>query len=272
MRRLLVLAVLLATETAEAAFERMGVGASSTGMGGALTGVPGHEWSAFFNPAGFSLLAERMLSVSYVPQPFGLNELAHGAFSFAEPAQVGTFAVSGNRLGFELYREVTLTGSFSTTPSDGFHAGINVNYFSLSIAGYGTAGVLGLDAGVLVELTGDVSWGARASNINSPTIGEAKERLPQVFAAGVSYKPLHEATLAVDFVKDIRYPVEVRMGLEYRLLDIVHLRAGSVTEPSSLHAGVGVAYQFLQLDYAITDHPDLGMTHQFSVSIRLGDL
>jgi len=272
MRRLLVLAVCFSTETTMAAFERMNVGASSTGMGGALTGVPGHEWSAFFNPAGFSHLAERLLSVSYVPQPFGLKELAHGAFSFAEPTRAGAFAVSGNRLGFELYREVTLTGSFSTTPSDGFHAGINVNYFSLSIAGYGSASALGLDAGLLVELTADVFWGASAFNINGPSIGQAKERLPQVFATGVSYKPLHEATLAVDVVKDIRYPMEFRVGLEYRLLDVLHLRAGSVTEPSSLHGGVGLTYQFFQLDYAITDHPDLGMTHQFSVSIHLGEL
>jgi hypothetical protein len=241
-------------------------------MGGASVAEPQNLWAAFSNPASLASLDQRSLSLFYSPQTFGLKELARGSLTFVEPTPIGFFAFSGSRFGFELYREATASVSYGRSLSDLFQLGASFNLYSLSIQNYGSAAAFGLDVGMLIHIASDVHWGFAALNVNAPTIGSAKERLPQVFSTGFSYNPIPEATIGADLVKDIRYPTELHVGIEYTLLETVNLRGGVSGEPSTLDAGVGIHYTFFQLDYAFSEHPDLGMSHQFSLSLLLGDL
>lgn len=267
-----LLIMLIASSNAFAAFDRRGQGNPLMAFGGGFVASTGNVWSYFANPATLNTLPHRLLSVSYSPQPFGLKELAYGAFSFVEPTSIGGFSVSGSRFGFQLYREVTVTASFATTITDGFSAGVNVNYYSLAIENYGSASTLGVDLGGLLAISDDVRWGFSALNLNAPSIGEAKERLPQVFSTGVSYSPFEAGTIAVDVVKDIRYPMEFMIGVEYSVVQPVRLRTGTSLEPSLFNAGIGIVFSFIQLDYGFSSHTDLGLTHQASLTILLDEL
>jgi hypothetical protein len=269
---LLTTFVLIALHTAFSAFERTSQGARTEGIGGVSVALDGSLWSALSNPPCLVGVSERSLSLYYSPEPFGIKELARGSFSFVEPTDVGAFALSGSRFGFELYREVALTLSYATSLTDQFSVGGSVNYYSLSISEYGSAATVGLDLGVLLKVSDDIRWGAVAYSVNAPRIGEARERLPQVYATGVAYKPLAEATIAADLVKDIRFPAELHLGLEYTLLNMIDLRGGAASDPGSLNAGIGIRYEFINLDYAFANHTELGMTHQFSISLLLGRL
>jgi len=257
---------------AQAAFEHLAQGSNSVAMGGASVAELGNPWAAFSNPGGLAALDGRILSLFYSPQPFGLKELARGSFSFVEPTTIGTFAASGSRYGFELYREVDIQASFGRMINDMFSAGMSVHYYHLSIERYGSAQAIGVDVGLLAHLTDQIRWGFAAFNVNAPTIGRAKEKLPQVFSTGVAYSPLPEITLAVDLEKDIRYPVELHAGVQYLLLDLLAARVGTTGNPSLLSAGLGIHLSIAQLDYAFADHEDLGPTHQVSLSLYLGEL
>lgn len=267
-----LLIMLLASSNAFAAFDRRGQGSPLMVFGGGLVASTGNPWAHFANPAILNTLPHRFLSASYSPQPFGLKELSYGAFSFVEPTSIGGFCVSGSRFGFELYREVTVSASFATTITDGFSAGANVNYYSLAIENYGSASTFGVDVGGLLAISDDVRWGFSALNLNVPAIGAAKERLPQVFATGVSYSPFEAGTVAVDLVKDIRYPMEFMIGIEYAVIEPVRLRTGTSVEPSLLNAGIGIAFSFIQLDYGFSSHTELGLTHQASLTFLLDEL
>jgi hypothetical protein len=140
----------------------------------------------------------------------------------------------------------------------------------LSIERYGSAHTVAVDVGMLARLTDRVQWGFTAFNVNGPSIGAARERLPQVFVSGIAYLPIPEAMLVADLEKDIRYPVQLHAGVQYSLLDVVALRAGTTTDPSVLSAGIGIHYSMVQLDYAFTNHEDLGPTHQVSLSLSPG--
>jgi hypothetical protein len=255
-----------------AAFEHLARGSGSIAMGGAAIAVSGNPWAAFSNPAGLSTFDERILSIYYSPQPFGLKELAHGSFSYTEPTAIGTFAASGSRYGFELYREVDLQISYGNDISDLLSAGATVHYYHLSIERYGSAQTFGVDVGLLAQLTEQIRWGFSAFNINVPTIGSAKEKLPQVFVTGIAYSPIPELTLAVDLEKDVRYPVELHAGIQYMFLDLLAARVGTTNDPSIFSAGLGIRYSFVQLDYAFANHSELGAMHQMSLSLYLGDL
>jgi hypothetical protein len=255
-----------------AAFEHLVRGSSAIAMGGTSSAVTHNPWMAVLNPGGLPTVESRVISFDYSPQPFGLKELSHGSFSYVEPTAVGTFAASGSRFGFELYRELDLQASWGSTISDALSAGVSLHYYSLSIEHYGSAQTLGVDVGFLAHVTDQIQWGFAAFNINGPTIGSAKERLPQVFVTGVAYSPTPEMTLAVDLEKDVRFPLEMHAGVEYVFLDLLAVRAGTISDPSLLSAGIGIHYSLVQLDYAFTHHPDLGGTHQLSLSLHLEEL
>lgn len=263
---------LVVASSADAAFDPFPVSGRVVSMGGASTALKNDPWAAFSNPAALPTVAERMISLMYSPQPFGLKELARGALTFVEPTSIGAFALSGTRYGFDVYREVTASLSYAHEAVEGIRWGINLSYYSLAIVEYGSAATMGIGVGVLVDLTQSLTWGFNAHNINRPSIGAVGERLPQMFAVGLGYQPIPRTIIALDVVKDVRYPASMCVGVEYMVLDLLTLRAGTASEPATMHAGLGLEYSLLRLDYAFSSHQQLGLTHQASLSIRLGDL
>jgi len=237
-------------------------------MGGAFVGIADNPWALVYNPAGLGRIRSTEASVFYSPQLFGLKELSLASFVFCHSTSLGNFGVSGSRFGFELYREVTGTISYSNSYRDFFSFGLNFTYNSLTIKNYGAAVALGVDIGLLADITEELRWGFFAANVNAPTIGRAKEKLPQLYTSGLGYSPIQGLRIGLDVVKDVRYSTSVRGGLEYNLLDALSLRAGVGSNPATFSFGIGVDRSFVGFDYALTSHQELGLTHQFSVSVR----
>ena len=271
MKQLIVGLLLCAFSSAQSAFEHMAHGSSTIAMGGTSSGVLNNPWAAFCNPGSLSTLESRTLSLYYSPQPFGLRELARGSFSYVEPLTIGTVAVSGSRYGFDLYREVDVQLSYGRGINDMFSIGGSIHYYHLTIEKYGSASAMGADLGLLARVTDEVQWGFAAFNVNGPSIGSSREKLPQVFVTGISYAPTSDAVLVADLEKDIRYAVELHVGVQYSPLEVLALRAGTISEPSVLSVGLGIHYSLIRLDYAFTNHSDLGATHHISLSLSFGD-
>ncbi|MEK6570590.1 MAG: hypothetical protein AABZ61_04415, partial [Bacteroidota bacterium] len=148
-----VFACFILVQPSRAGFERRDQGARPIGMGGAFVGLADNAWAIVFNPAGLALLPAREISAFYSPQPFGLTELSLASFAFVHPTSVGSFGISANRFGFELYREVSGTLSYGNSYNDLFSFGINLTYNSLSIKNYGSASTMGIDVGFLASIT-----------------------------------------------------------------------------------------------------------------------
>lgn len=273
MKNLIVVSIIIVIGVyrSRAAFEHLSHGSSTIALGGAASAMRNNPWAAFCNPGSLATLEVRMLSLYYAPQPFGLKELAHGSFSYVEPLTFGTLGASGSRYGFDLYREVDLHLSYGREINGLFSFGGSVHYYHLSIERYGSASTFGVDVGLLARFSDQVRWGFTAFNVNGPSIGSSREKLPQVFVMGGAYSPIPEAELIADLEKDIRYPVQLHVGVQYSPLDVLALRAGTNSEPSVLCAGVGIHYSLIQLDYAFTNHADLGVTHHVSLSLYLGE-
>lgn len=266
-----LLVIFLISGNVFAAFEKRAQGSPLMIFGGGLVASAETPWSAFANPAGLNTISHRLLAVSYTPQPFGLKELAHGSFAYTEPTSIGVFALSGSRTGSDLYREATITVSFATAVANGFSTGVNINYYSLAIENYGSASSFGVDIGGLLSIADDVRWGFSALNLNAPAIGESKESLPQVFSTSVCYEPFDAGNVSVNVVKDVRYPMEFIVGMEYSVIESVTLRTGASLEPSLFNAGLGLAFSFVKLDYGFSSHTELGLTHQASLTIILDE-
>ncbi|MBI4546563.1 MAG: hypothetical protein HY707_01180 [Ignavibacteriae bacterium] len=260
---------LLLIHKAFGGFEQKDLGARAAGLGGSFVGLSDDVWAIAFNPGGLSQLKRREVSFFYSPQPFGLSELSTGAVAVALPINVGVIGAAARKYGFDLYREVSGTVSYSNTLSS-VGVGINLNYHSVSISKYGSAGTIGIDVGIIIKIFDQLHWGMTATNINSPTIGVSNEKLPQSFSAGLAYVPLKNLTFALDYHKQLKFDPSPRFGFEYWIVEVLAIRSGVSDAPSQYAGGAGIRYSMFQIDYAFITHQELGGTHQVSISLRWG--
>ena len=264
-----IVMLLIIPPVAFAGFERTMIGARASGMGSAFVALSNDGWGLFYNPAGLATINRYEASIYYSPSAFGLSELSLSAAIAVLPTSIGSFGIGLRRYGFELYREMSGTLSYSNILSD-LMLGVNLNYHSVSIVNYGSAGTIGIDVGAKMKLLEDIDWGISIKNGNAPTIGSAKEELPQVFSTGIAYFPIVNLTLAADYRKEVKRDGSLRFGTEYRIIDEVALRAGTSRKPIEYYSGLGVRYSVFQFDYAYEGHQELGGTHHLGLTIRWG--
>jgi hypothetical protein len=222
------------------------------------------------NPASLAGMTARMIAVSTAPAPFGLQELRRSACAYTEPLGRLSASVTGIRYGFELYREVTLGAACGYDCGLGVRLGATVTLNSVSIEGYGHGSCAGLDGGILWQVVPGLQFGASAANLNAPSPGKSGEDIPRTFQAGIAYAPPGGFLVACDIAEDPRFPAEVRLGAELAVAEFLFLRAGVSTDPSSCSAGVGVHFDPVDIDYAFSRHQELGFTHRFGLSLRMG--
>lgn len=207
----------------------------------------------------------------YARQSFGLSALRYGATQVAVPLGWGTVSGGASTFGFEDYREVHLSAGYARSLRFGtaraVHAGTTLRYHHTSIAGYGSAATLGLNAGVVLSLLRSLHLGARATNLSGSALVPG-EPLPRTLAVGLHYRALRRMDVTLDVFKDIRFPASVRGGVAFRPVSALALRAGVTTAPVRFMGGVGVRLGPLRADVAMEQHQDLGWSPSASLHVQ----
>lgn len=261
----LSLVLLGGLQTADAAFERQITGGRSAGMGSAIvTGSPG-VWSASVHSALLVLVDRPSIECLIQPSPFGLSELGRAGIAAALPFGPGTVALSGMRLGGELYQETEVAVSGGVRPWGALLLGARVRWCHLAIAGYGSASALACDISLAAIPLQGLVLATLIQGLNRPTIGENHERLPFDVSVGISYSPAGSMEIAAEWEQDILHDPAVNAGIEYAPADILRLRVGIAGATRSWTCGFGLRYRGLLCDYGLTLHPVLGPAHAISV-------
>lgn len=266
---LLVMALLVTMPVTPVIGQSMEGGARAAALGGASTALLEDVWG-FSNPAVWGTHEGRALSF-YATESFGLSELRLAAVQAVEPLPFATLAAGVRTFGFEDFRELHINvgaaRGFSLGTARTFHLGINVRYYSVSITNYGNANTVGISLGWLTQVAPNVHVGFHALNLNQPDWqdGDALER---AISFGMSYTPTDQALLALDVLKDVRFPLAVRGGIEFAPVRSVYLRTGVTTEPTRYTAGVGVHLGRIVADVAAENHQDLGWSPGVSLGLE----
>ncbi|MEW6510264.1 MAG: hypothetical protein AB1428_04830 [Bacteroidota bacterium] len=261
-----------ACANAYASFDRGGDGARISGLGGGGMGLWGDPWGALLNPAAAAGVPGVAAGLTHQPAPFGLTELRRSAIVCAVPFQGGTVELSGSRFGFELYREFEIGLAFGRRVTDEVSAGIAARGYRLMVAGYGSAWGWGITFGFHWRASESLSLGCVAVNVNAPRLGVSNERLPQSIGAGALISPFPGLSVLIDIDKELRFPPELRIGLEYVPVKNLFLRFGTSRDPATYGAGFGLSLEGQVLEYSATRHDELGFTHQFTLTFNVGQL
>ena len=272
MKRLFLILLIVSAGSVFAQFENTDVGARQIALNGAFTSLSDNSLAIFYNPAGLGQMKDREFSLFYSPAPFQLTDMSYATLTYAEPTKFGIFGAAIKTYGFELYKENNFIVSYGNNYKNRIFYGINLNLYNLKIQDYGSATAFGLDVGAMAYIAKYIQWGFFGKNITGSKIGESDEKIAQVYRSGFTYQPLDYLRIITEIEKDIKYPVSVRGGIEYNVIDFLDLRTGVGSQPSTFSAGVGINYNIFTFDYALTKHEDLGYTHLGSVTVNFGGI
>jgi hypothetical protein len=198
-----------------------------------------------------------------------LKELSHYSFAGILPTSLGNFAMGLSQFGNKSYQEQSIIFNYSRASTTKFFYGANLHYMKLQIEDYGSDFSFGIDLGLLIKINSKISWGFFATNINRASIGNSRELLPQTFVAGICVRPLDNLTINFDWYEELPFPLELRGGVEYIFLKKIAVRSGFISTTSEFCFGLGFIFSRFNCDYALNTHPDLGLTHQFSLQLGL---
>ncbi len=249
-------------------FSQVNPGARQIALSHSDVAGSGDPFSLFNNPAGISGTNNREIGLYYSPAPFSVKELSNAFGSYVEPTPIGSFGAGFMIYGFELYKETKVALGYSRIINNSFRLGITALYKNVSIKNYGNQGYVIINVGGIATLTKEINIGLSIENITRTTAADEDDQIPVVLTSGINYKVIEEVDTYLAVRKEINFPVSLHLGTEYRPIDFLVLRVGTSTETDSYSGGIGILYNFIQADYAVTSHPDLGLTHQFGLILR----
>jgi hypothetical protein len=237
-------------------------GGRSMGMGNANVTI-GDVWSIFNNIGGLAKTENTQATFSY-DHRLNLDELTTLAAGAVIKGKNKAFGLGISSFGSELYSQNQIGFGFSNQLGIA-SLGIKVNYLQTSIEGFGSGGAAIIEFGGVAELTPELFFGAHVYNVSRAKYGKnSDDRLPTTVKAGLSYRPTSKVLVNLEAEKDILLDPMLKMGLEYNLMDRVWTRVGMNTQPNKFFFGIGFRPKRFHIDYALTQHPNLGNTHHFS--------
>lgn len=265
----------------------LGMGARALAMGKAFTAVADDATAVYWNPGGLAQLQQMELGACHV----FLNEgTLYDTLAYAYPwYKLGAFAVAGlnvrtgdiERRDDHDYLQGTFDYSqsqgllaFGGTLFPGLGAGLVVKLERQNLDTYQSLGV-GMDLGVLYNPGNVFSFGIMLRNILSPEIKLIDPvTLPMNATLGVAYRYAvdqaknHRLLISLDAEKPALASLQLHGGLEYRMYQIVSLRAG--WDRDRLLGGAGVEVGGAELDYALTYREPNGSLQMLSLSWKFG--
>ena len=243
------------------------VGPKALGMGG-ISAVNADIRGVLNNPGGIADTKALSAFVSYRSifnfAPF--NTVAAGV---VVPTSLGTAGLGVFRFGDELFNTQMLCLSIARKIGI-MQLGVKVGYLQINIEGFGSRGVFVADIGGIARLTPHLSFGAYIYNFSQSAIStETRERIPTVIRLALSYKPTEAFLISIEGEKEVNLKPEVRLGLQYQLIESLYLRTGFSGLNNTHSFGGGLLFNRFVADYAFRANRHLGNTHNFGLSYFL---
>ncbi|MCX7785594.1 MAG: hypothetical protein N2201_05130 [candidate division WOR-3 bacterium] len=236
--------------------------ARPTALGEAMVSISGDASSIFYNPAGMS-----SKTISFSLSEWFLDTRAvscAGGYKYKEYFNLGA-GVSYFSYGPMDYidEQGNITGKFSAYLTQA-RIGLSKQYKLFS---FGVATKLlneRIETITKTKFCTDVGVLVNAKLFNTGVGIQNFAVCEQTLVNwGISFRPIKELLVASDI--NFEEKTKVKIGIEYYYQPLF-LRMGFANSRTSL--GLGYIRNNLILDYAVSSHNTLGLTHQFSLTIR----
>lgn len=257
--------------------EQVPIGPRAIAMGSAFSAVANDATAMFWNPAGLAQIDYQEISGTHADL-FGTG-IQDNYFAFVLPIS------SRQVVGFDWYHsgydddelrfgenrfDLTYSRRIHRTVSLGISGKLLSRGIDLDGSTVREGRGLGMDLGMLVTPVNKLQVGLVAQDVFDTKVdySEAGESIayPRNVRFGSAYMPTSKSVVAFDM--DDRY----HLGGEYRVVEELALRAGwekdrDGDDKSTYTFGTGIKFGVFRFDYAYVNHPVLGSTNHFGLSM-----
>ncbi|MCA9732124.1 SH3 domain-containing protein [candidate division KSB1 bacterium] len=267
------------------AFLRMGAGAHAKSMGGAFTAIANSPAAAYWNPAGLAHLESISLLVSHNAMALDRTyTFVSGAVPSSRNSSMGISWIGLNVSNIEArsgdtsepdYYFNSANSAFLLSYSYKFSSllslGMNFKWLQQNVYTASQSGQ-GFDLGLFSRLTDTFTAGLMVQDIGSQVKGEDNyiEHFPLIYRVGLAASFPGGLNTAVDFSFSKEKYRNLAIGIEYRPMEMLPIRAGFNQQGFVFGSGLHMPLQTmnLQFDYSYGQDPLSGSdVHTISVGV-----
>lgn len=223
------------------------------------------EYSIFNNPGSLTATSLTFLA-AYNTQylELGLNDARIG---LVLPLAKLTTGIGVLYFGDDLLNQIQVSGMVAD--EFGFaKVSIRGNYHQFFVQNYGYQNAFTIDIGGVFTLSEQISLAMVFQNLTrAKLIQESEISLPSFIQIGLSYQPIDKFRIDVQLDKSIELPVDLRLGMEYEVTDLISIRTGFSPSTSMAALGLGLSWKYFVLDLAGNYHHQLGYSGVLSLKI-----
>jgi len=228
------------------------------------TGAYNHERGDVFsfnaNQANLASLSSFSAGV-FSERKFMLNELSLFSAAVALPTTSGNFGLQLHRFGNTSYNEMQAGLAYGRKLNDFVDLGVQFNYYTVNIAGYGKASTVNFDAAAIFHFTDQLHGGIHIYNPAPSKFGKTKEeRLPAVYNTGLGFNASENFFVSAEIEKTEDLPISVNASIQYKFADRFLARGGVVSGTSVWFLGTGFIFKNCRVDATASVHPQLGLS------------
>ncbi|MBS1919333.1 MAG: hypothetical protein JST17_03665 [Bacteroidetes bacterium] len=197
----------------------------------------------------------------YGERRFMLNDLNNYSAALALPTATGNFGLKTGYFGSSGYNETQIGLAYGRKMGEKIDIGAQFNYNAIRISGYGNSSAVSFEVGTILHITEQIHLGIHVNNPVGGKFGkDQQEKLPSVYSFGLGYDASEKFFFSAEIMKEEDQPVNVNVGIQYKLLPQLLARAGMETATSSAWAGIGLSWKSFRIDVTSTYHPQLGLS------------
>ena len=197
----------------------------------------------------------------YSERRFLLQELNLYSATAVLPTHSGNFGFKGDYLGGPSFNESQFGLAYGRKLGTKVDVGVQFNYYSIKILGYGSTSSICPEAGVIFHLTDEISTGIHIYNPTGVSLGKnSEEKLPYIYSAGFGYDASDKFFIGAEIEKVEDQEVNVHAGLQYYFDEKLFAAGGISSATSSYYLSFGVLLKDIQISATASVHPNLGVT------------
>lgn len=223
------------------------------------TGKEKSVLSSTFNPAALANLKYSAAGI-YGEHRFMLKELSFYRFALALNTKPGNFGLNGYYSGSVEYHSMSVGGAYGRKLGEKADIGIQFDYSSYQLKGYGNASFINVQMGGLIHLSEQLHAGLHVKNLAGFRSNQKSEKLRAVYTVGLGYDASENFFVAVAFQKEEDQKNDIHAMVRYDIQNNIGFKAGISTQVPVAYGGITFGLKNFTIDVLSSYHPQLGIT------------